>query len=359
MRILVTEGLSANAVIRRGWINAFRSAGHEAVAWNPKTKPALDMFFEFTPQLFIGSTFDLDRATVKALAKSPLTKIVLNANEWSRDGTRSQFPIDYASDDEKRNVGSLRDLGREVLIKAQYAQRFMERTHGGWRSLGCDLFGLMLGADTNEFYPAAPNEIYRSDVSIVSGSWKYKNENLHPYLMPLAYPFAKLRLKLFGQGWGLPQSFGRIPDQDARALYASSLISANIYEPHSVALGIDVNSRLYQVPSSLGFQISQRVDSAEKDVFTNGEVVFVDSPAEFRDKLDHFQKNPAERIPYIERASDVVWQHHTSLHRAAAILGIVGFVEEANKLINIADQRCSAMQGARTDILNQIRRFWE
>ena len=62
MKILSARFSNALYYIIDGWKDVFDRLGHEWLWWPPE-KPAFDMFDEFEPDIFIGTT-DIDRATM-------------------------------------------------------------------------------------------------------------------------------------------------------------------------------------------------------------------------------------------------------------------------------------------------------
>jgi spore maturation protein CgeB len=236
-------------------------------------------------------------------------------------------------------VGDLVKAAPHVKLGfCQYHDRYVGETHNGWLETGIQPFGLLLGADITNFPLTPSSPAYKSDICLVSGRWPEKAKELDKYILSLCYPNTTLDIKIFGNGWGsIPQCFGYIPDDLIRNYYASAVVCPNIHEPQALKSGIDVNQRAYQVISAGGFQISQRVRSMEEDIFFNDEVVFVDSPKEFMDMVLYFRENPSERIPYIKRGLDTVYENHTFLHRVAEMFNRLDETGEADKALGFAD----------------------
>jgi hypothetical protein len=336
-RVLITDRLSANHYIAVGWSNAFNSIGYQSALWDTKV-PAFDVFNKFNPDLFICSSWQLDRAQVKCISQRPDMKVLISLSNWGNaDSSLNPEHTHVASEDERRIVSELVQKAPWVKLGfCQYADKYVGETHNHWRNVGIEPFGLLLGADTVAFPLVAPDPPYKSDLFIVSGYWPQKGINLQQYITSLTYPNTNLNIKIFGNGWGIPQALGYAPDELLPYYYASAVVSPNIHEPQALRSGVDINQRAYQIFSCGGFQISQRVRSMEEDIFTNNEVVFVDTPKEFFERVIHFRDNPADRTPYIERGVDTVYKSHTFLHRVGEMLGRLGEHKDESKAYVLA-----------------------
>lgn len=340
MNILITDRLSANHYIAVGWGNAFASLGHNVYLWNPEKIPAFDIFNKFNPDILLTSSWQLDRAQIKCIAQRPNLKVLVSLSNWgTTDKDLDEKTTHIASTQERSNVEALVKAAPHVKLGlCQYADRYVGETHNGWRDVGVETFGLPLGADITNFPLTYPSSAYRSDLCLVSGRWPEKAKELDKYLLSLTYPNTTLDIKIFGNGWGsIPQAFGYIPDELIRHYYASAVVCPNIHEPQALKSGVDINQRAYQVISAGGFQISQRVRSMEEDFFFNNEVVFVDSPKEFMDQVLYFREHPDQRLPYIKRGLDTVYDNHTFLHRVADMFNKLDEGGERDKALGFAD----------------------
>lgn len=353
MKILITERLGANSYIGRGWANAFNSIGHETIIWDEAKVPCFDAFKKFEPDVFLTSSWQLSRPQIKCIASRPNLKVIVSLSNYGDDDAHlDSKKVHIASDEEKKNVEELVKLAPWVNVGiSQYNDKYMKHTHNKWVDLGITPHGLMLGADVVDFPLTAPSKEYKCDLFIVSGRWAEKAKELDRYLLSLTYPNTTLDIKIFGNGWGsIPQAYGYIPNELIKHYYASATVSPNIHEPQALESGIDVNQRSFQSISSGGFQISQRVRSMEEDIFFNNEVVFVDNEKEFLDQVLFFRENPQERLPYIQRGLDTVYENHTFTHRIAEMLSFLGNDSEADKALDMADVNYHQMKKTFSEI---------
>lgn len=358
MKWLITEGLGANKYIRKTIGNALRVLGHEVYYFDETNTPIFDAFKIAEPDVFWGNTWNLSRATIKNLVARPNLRVLLNANHFGEFQQKPEFAIDYAGENEQNNVKSLLDSGGRLdFITCQYHQDYVDSTHGYWKQFA-PIVGQLLSADVTEFKPTLPEEDCRSDIFFLGGYWKYKSKYLQEYLVRFMYPNTHLKFKIFGNGWSLPQTFGLLPDGYSNKFFASAVVSPNLFEPHSVEYGFDINARAYQIPASLGFTISQPAESLSKHVFTEDEIVYTDSPNDFIEKVRHYQQHPEERIPYIEKSALTVMKSHTNIHRAARFLKYLGFEAEEKHAIQLAEENFLTFQRELPEKIAAIGRFF-
>ena len=307
--------------------------GFQVIYWDNQTRSALDIFYEFKPEIFIGSTWQLDRSLVKALIKYPETQSIFCANNWGENDEeiKKQFPIEFASDNEKRAIEELhKHTGKPDYIICQYHNDYAAETHKLWRNLGVEPRGILLSADTTDYKLTIPNKNYITDATFIGGYWPYKAKQIAPYLFPLIN--TSLSVKIFGfGGWPVPNFLGNISSENACRFYSSARICPNIFEPHSLVLGYDINQRTYQIAAAGGFQICQNVEGIKKHVFTDNEIVFADNQEDFITKCLFYIKNPEQRLPFIKNSINTVYRYHTNYHRTAELLNLLGLKEEADR----------------------------
>lgn len=338
MRFLIQQGAGANFYIRNAWVTALRRIGHDVVYWNDQSRSPLDIFFEFKPDVFIGSTWQLNTGIVKALAKYPETKIALCANNWGENDeeVKKQFSIEFASDKEKLFVEQLRKLtGKPDFIFCQYHDRYAKETHKLWRNVGCEPYGIMTCANIDEYQLTEPSKGRISDVVFVGGYWPYKSKQIAPYLFPLTN--TSLDVKIFGfGGWPVPNFLGGISSALVCPFYSSAKVCPNIFEPHSLALGYDVNQRTFQISAAGGFQVCQNVQSVKEDIFPEGGCVFADNQEDFLAKCLFYIQNPDQRIDHIIKGIHEVYFAHTNYHRTAQLMELLELHDEDLKLVSYA-----------------------
>jgi hypothetical protein len=107
MKILIEMGQSAAYHYRLGWANAFASAGNNVNYWNTFQKSAFDVFTEFEPDIFIGTTWGLNRAIIKCIAARPELKVLLSAPNWGCRDDRCNGFLGRQRRFHTRNITSL------------------------------------------------------------------------------------------------------------------------------------------------------------------------------------------------------------------------------------------------------------
>lgn len=338
-KMVMFLGLGAIKIVRSAYAKVFQSLGWQVYVYDPQSSgPILDFMKRVEPQVLFFGSWELDRATVKSIQQRPELELIMwtsNYGEMDKEIIASGHEVLRATDEEKTFVEKIRQTNKLDRCFQYYSQRCMEQTHNFWRqNLGLEIHGVPLAACVHDYPVGEYNGILASSVGLVSGIWKYKAQNLKKYIYPLAN-ISELNLKIFGYGdWGLAQHCGMISTENMKHLFASSVVCPAIYEPLCI-LGTDISERPYKILSSGGFCISQWIDSAANDIFTNDEMVFVHSPEEFIDRTLHFIKNPDERIPYIERGIKYAYSSGTYYHRMRDIATQMGWIEEIINLNSI------------------------
>lgn len=325
MKILCRHEQMASHYIYSGLGSSLVKSGHTFAFWDQKTKPAFDVFSEYQPDIFFGQGYNLDGATIKCLNQNPHIKIFLKVGCWgelNKEEDLSEYHILMADDKEKRSIDSLKNNNDITLLNYCHKNR-VPYVIGGWKDHGT-LWGLLPAADVKNFYPEEKDERYSSDIVFVGGYWGYKGKNLDRFIIPLCYPVGKHNIKIFGnQHWSPPQYCGFINDEDLRKVLSNSTICPNIHEPHSNRYGFDVLNRIFNIVACGGFCISDYVSSIEEDIFVKDEMVLAKTSDEFFEKINHFLKNPDDRLPYIERAKKITLTSHTYENRINEMMEFV------------------------------------
>jgi hypothetical protein len=349
MKILISsDGPHAHWYIRLGYAKAFLKAGHQVAMWDIGSKPAHDVFNEFEPDLFIGQTYNLNRALFNCIKARPNMKVIMKASDWGNmmyNIDLKEFPVLVANKEEIDLVDKLKkETGKPDFVDCHYHLNWIVKTHNFWRDqLNIPIVGLMSAADIFEFTGGLQKEKYRADIAFVGGRWGYKSRTLDKYIVRLCQPNRKYNIKIYGNtGWGVPQFCGMIPDGEVKHTLASATICPNISEPHSQVFGYDIVERPFKLLSNGCFCISDYVQSMAEDVFNNDEIVFVKSPDEFEEKVQYFLKNPDERLLYIERGQRIVMEKHTYFDRCAQILRELRMDKEAESMMNT---KAACLQG--------------
>ncbi len=335
-KVLCSLGEGAIAVMRRGWLNAMNQIGFRCSVWDKKIKPAFDMFKEFEPDIFIVGSWELDRAVVKNIIARPNMHVMLwvpNWGDFDKEINSKEDAVLMASDESKQWIEHIQNAAPIKHCYQYYSQRWMDVTHNHWQNLGLEPIGLPLAADVIENPLTKPAEEFRCDIGFVGGYWPYKSKHLDKFLLPLCHPAINLNVKIFGYGgWPVAQHLGGLSNDEIPKLHASATICPNIFEPLATRYGFDVNERGFKILSAGGFCISQKVDSAEKDFFKHGEMVFVETPEEFFQVTYHFINKPEDRQSYIDAGIKTVYSEHTYYHRLLQWMKLNGVEEGQDKL---------------------------
>lgn len=335
MKILCQNFSNALYHIALGWKNVFESIGCQWVWWEKGT-PAFDAFDTVEPDLFIGTTYGLDTATIKCLLeRQGKIHVVLKGNNSTVDlgaaCEQDQYPIGIAHVGEYKMVcddfnDHILDGGYDpVTIFNFYHKNRLKGTMDGWENCGCRILDMQPAADTFTYYPVESVRELQCDIGFVGGYWGYKGKNFNKYLLPLLYPVGKYNVKIFGnQAWPVVQYMGMANDRVCNALFSSALVCPNVSEPHANTLGFEVNERVFKLAACKAFCISDYIESLDKDVFKNGEMVLADSPEQFHDLVHNFINNPHLRDEHIDACYETVMKEHTYFDRIHNLLTHLG-----------------------------------
>lgn len=327
MKFLCAHEEMASHFIYGGLGEALRDLGHTFGFWRPTQLPAIPVFDEYKPDVFIGQAYNLDKPLIKALNRHPEVKVVLKVGIWGSLGDiidTAQYPVLMKSDKELEAVSQLHDPSSIIYFNYCHGKR-IEDIIGHWsRTYAGKLWGFLPAANTKIYYPTTPDDSLKSDFAFIGGYWPYKAQNLNKYIIPLCHPVGKYNIKIFGnQTWPVPQYMGLITDEMVAKLLCSATICPNIHEPHSNQYGFDVVARLFNICACKGFCITDEVASITEDIFLDNEVISIGTPREFREKSAYFLAHPDERIPYMEKAYSTVMKHHTYLNRAMELCSLL------------------------------------
>lgn len=338
MKILCLYKDCGEAYRLSGFGNTLIACGHKFVFWRPQDKPAFDAFSEFEPDLFIGTTFDLDRATIKCLNERPHTKAVLKGGNWGELDSqinKKLYPIVFAGDDDKKVV---EQLNTPPHIMCHYFPSRLRDTMIGWQEIvGDNILCVPNAADILDYGLGTFRPELESDISYIGGAWGYKNRNLHKFLLPLLYPVGNFNVKIWGnQGWnGIPQFLGYVETPIVKDIIRSAKVCPSISEPHSVAFGFDVIERPYKIASAGGLCVSDRVSSLSEDVFTDDEIDFFDTPVELEDLVEWYTTDVEMRYNKANRQRQTVLAKHTYFHRVSDLFTQIGMKKEADDVLDI------------------------
>tara|TARA_R110000765_G_scaffold142217_3_gene243371 strand:+ start:1364 stop:2482 length:1119 start_codon:yes stop_codon:yes gene_type:complete len=366
MKILSLSYGQAFKYITEGWKSVFEATGHEW-AWLYADKPVFDAFQEFEPDIFLGTTYDLDRATIKCIKKRPEMAVILKGQNWgssdkdiSRGGSipakthdknykqvneervenEKHFPIGISEPEEQERICNLRkDIDNRMLVYNLYHKKRMKETMGYWDDNGVETIDMQPAADHFKHRPAAKIDMLESDISFIGGYWRYKAINIDKYIVPLCYPIGKYNIKIFGyHEWPVPQFLGPVQDRIVNNIFSSAKICPNVSEPHANEFGFEVNERVFKLSACKAFCLSDHIDSLVQDIFTEGEMPTAKSAEEFHEKIDYYLDNPDLRENHAEKCYETVMREHTYCHRVANLLSRIGLDEEAGRCLDIINK---------------------
>jgi spore maturation protein CgeB len=196
-----------------------------------------------------------------------------------------------------------------------------------------------LAADHAIVYPE-PAEKFRADISFIGTYLAQKRRFFAEQVFPLS---RKYDLRLYGQDWtrlararSWLQKAGQyfnVPGlrslqkpslalEDERRIYASSVVSINIHEDYQRRYGGDCNERTFKIPLAGGFEITDDVACIRKYFRAGEEIVVAENLSDWFEKIDHYIRNPGERLAIIEAGRRRVLAEHTYVHRARRLLEI-------------------------------------
>tara|TARA_R100000988_G_scaffold2850_2_gene2086 strand:+ start:8886 stop:9938 length:1053 start_codon:yes stop_codon:yes gene_type:complete len=337
MKILISsDGMHAHYFQRMAWARAFAECGVEVYFWDCKRIPAFDAFDSFEPDVFMGQSYNLDRALLKCIYERPHLKVGLRAGDWGDFEQDQRFNILYATEDELQTLKKLKEeTGKPDFVHIHYDQEAVDQTHSKYKQIGIDAKSLIMCADVQEYLKSNYDDSLNCDIGFVGGYWPYKGIIIDNYLTPLCHPIGEYNIKIFGnQPWtGVNQYCGHIQDSKVKDLFASANICPNLSEPHAHEYGFDINERCFKILCSGGFCISDNVSSIKK-IFDGNGVVFADSPNEFRAKIDYYLDNKEERLEISRTGREFVLNNHTNFHRVAEILSHFGYIKESSDIID-------------------------
>jgi hypothetical protein len=341
MKILSARFSNALHYIIDGWKDVFDRLGHEWV-WYPPEKPAFDVFDEFEPDMFIGTT-DINRATSKCIAERPEMKVVLKGRNWGPSDEyidTEKYPIEVANAEEKGRILQLKNtLGKPDLVFNLYHKNRMEETMGGWQDNWVDTIDMQPAANHFKYFPVKPSRQLESDMSFVGGYWKYKAINFDKYFIPLCLPLGKYNIKIFGnQPWSVPQYIGRPRDSIVNDIFCSAKICPNISEPHANEFGFEVNERVFKLAATKSFCLSDHIESLTNDIFTEREMPTAKDPEEFFKLIDYYLQEPDLRKEKAEQCYNTVMSGHTYCHRVSNLLSRLNLPDEARRATELLEK---------------------
>lgn len=342
MKILCNYTPAGPHYVRTGWKRVFEALGHQFLFWRTDQKSAFDVFSEYEPDMYIGTTYETNRAICKNIVKRPEMKVAMFASAWGpylNDVDLEKYPLVVVTEQEKQCIEALKKAtGKPDYVFIHAHGPWLEGTMSGWSSIGVPYIGILNAADTFVYLNGKKRPELQCDLAFVGGYWGYKAGNLDRYLLPLCHPTKQYSVKIFGnQQWPVAQYLGGIDDANVPDLFASATICPNVSEPHSTDLGFDCIERIFKTLSSGGFCISDHVAEG-RELFAETELPMATDPQCFSDMIEHYLKNPAEREPIVLAGRSAVLAKHTYFHRVAQMFENFGMRQESKRCMEICKQ---------------------
>jgi hypothetical protein len=323
--------------IYEGYKAAFMDKGHE---FRPLTAQddLKEVLEKFEPDIFITS---LNRYNLKFIDLEILKKyrdkgmvMFTQIRPWKKQS--SQFGGSDLENDKYLVDLIVGGLAGDIFF--HWIEQDDPAMDGFTKTTGYPFYTIILAANKKMFFPEY-DDAYKADISFVGSYIPGKRKYLNELVLPLK---DKYDLKLYGSDWstsdrllGYIQKVGqylnisplkkvrgiKLPLEDERKVYSSSLISLNLHEGHQKEFGSDFNERTFKVIASGGFQIVDNVAALRK-YFNEKELVIAKDEREWFELIDHYVQNPDERIPIVKAGRKKVLENHTYHHRADQIVGI-------------------------------------
>jgi len=178
------------------------------------------------------------------------------------------------------------------------------------------------------YHPTEPDERFTFDIGFLGGYWGYKAHNLDKYIVPLQ---KRYNCGVFGWGgWG--SGSRRISDTEGNKLFSSCKICPAVSEPHTTDYGIDIPERLFKVPLSGGFTISDPVYDIER--ITKDVIPLAKTQGQWFELIDHYLKNPDKRKKEAKEQRKYILENHTYFDRMANLFEMIGHPGAAKKLLD-------------------------
>jgi hypothetical protein len=343
MKVLIAnDGKHAHYYIRKAIGSVLAFMGHDVRLWEIGQKPTFDAFDEMEPDLFIGQSYNLTPAIHKCIAERPNMRVIMKGSDWGPNSDvidRERFPVLIANEQEIDRIKKLKEeTGKPDFLYVHYMDKRLDQTHGHWREAGIQVESLMNAADIFEFTNGVSRPEYECDIGFLGGCWGYKNITLSKYINPLCELDNGLNVKIFGNGWGVPQHCGYLAEGEEKHFLASAKVCPNVSEPHSQEFGYDVIERPFKLLSNKRFVVTDFVEDLY-ELFPDG-MIHCETPAEFEKVIRDYLGRPNDRKNAVETGYEAVMGGHTYFHRVAAILLNLGLEEESvNCMLKFAEAK--------------------
>lgn len=306
-----------NNLTDRDFVNGLKFAaeqcGHQ---WINLDRSPFDIFDEEEPDLFIGGAEALSRGILSCIQETEIPSLL-----YCRPDHLPPFDLITKFRKQTNTDPILFNFGSKDIA---YEDEFR-------------IFSVMRAADMGLVpRPDQDEEKYVGDISYVGDHHRH----LTPYILPLCWDKIdelpdRPNVKIYGDGWPVPQCLGRISYRDQGWVYKNSLICPNV----QVTSDQEINGRIFNILTSEGFCISSEI---ARDVFGDS-IPTYNSPANFIEVVREFysERGTGKRESLMEEGRELVLRQHTYFHRLSQIFQMIGM----NRLSDHALEVYSATKG--------------
>lgn len=340
MKIVIADDCpgGAHSWQRKSMAKAFVYCGHEVVIWDINKKSEYDCFDIHMPELLISQTYNVTPALIECIKENPAIKVIMKASDFGPITSKvvKEFPVLAKTDRELGLLLKLKELtGKPDFLFIHYHPDYLEKTHKYWEDHGFKVISDLNAADIFDYTNGQFKNEYECDIAYVGGSWNYKNLVLHPYILPLCENF-KYKIKIFGNGWSIPQSMGFLPEGEEKNVYTSAKINLCLHEPHSQKYGYDITEKFFKLAINKAFSVTDKVAGLEK-LYPKNCVNSAKTAKDFHNWINELLKDWDNygmfRKEYIENAYKHTLTNHTYFDRISNIFTNLEMKEESNNVL--------------------------
>jgi hypothetical protein len=339
MNIVIADDCpgGAHSWQRKSMAKAFVYCGHNVIIWDIHKESVYDCFDLHQPDLLISQTYNVSDALINCINENPAIKVIMKASDYGPINKKvtEKYPVLVATKKEIEKLLKLKELtGKPDFLFIHYNKDYLDQTHSWWEKEGFKVISDLNAADIFEYTNGVIREEYKCDIGYVGGSWNYKNEVLHPYILPLCENF-DYNIKIFGNGWSIPQAMGFLPAGEEKDFYSSAKINLCLHEPHSQKYGYDVTEKFFKLAINKSFSICDRVEGLER-LYPKNCINSCNTPKEFHqwiyDLLHDWDNYKGFRKDYVENAYKETLSNHTYFDRIENIFTNLELYREANNV---------------------------
>lgn len=296
-----TRASPGGASIFRSWLDGLRFLGVRAIElhWDSDTSNAIR---EFHPSVLFTSDhktyteqFDWDFIR-RYRAHSPMAVILTSSHE--HDGNSSNLV----------RLKQARNRGVSLFVSFrddEYIQNWLQE----WWENGFKVISIPFSANPLIYSYVPTSEKPLDYVFLASSNLTEKFERYKQYLLPI---FRRYRGVINGLGWGQDELI--LAREYHRFIYSMAKIGINLHIPTSIRLVSEINERTYILACCGLFQLTDKPKTLNQ-VFGTNAIVSADNPRKYVEKFEYFINHPEERLPFILRSLESVYDSHTIFHR--------------------------------------------